>query len=59
MSANRLRFPWTKRRHGRRAAPYRDDPIVVFKTFVRLLERLRSAPRGGGCAAIAVSREKP
>lgn len=57
MSAYRFRFPWTKR--ARRAAPYRDDPAVVFKTFVRLLERLRSAPRGGGHAAIAVSREKP
>lgn len=48
----------TKRRGPRRAPVKREDAEVVFKTFVRTLERLRAPPRGGGHAAIAATREK-
>jgi hypothetical protein len=41
------------RRRATRKSP-RADAEIVFKTFVRALERLREAPRGAG----ASTREK-
>jgi hypothetical protein len=45
-----------KRRAARR--PPRLQAEIVFKGFVRALERLREEPRGGGPAAIGATREK-
>jgi hypothetical protein len=45
-----------KRRAPRK--PPRLEAEVVFKTFMRALERLRETPRGGGPAAIGATREK-
>jgi hypothetical protein len=45
-----------KRRTPRK--PPRLEPDIVFKTFVRALQRLREPPRGGGPAAIGATREK-
>jgi len=58
MTTSRLRFPWAKRGRGRRAPQHRDDPTVVFKTFVRVLEQLRASPRGADHATLAAQREK-
>ena len=54
MTHSRLRLPFVKRARARRRAPRRDDPALVFKTFVRMLERLQTAPRN---AVPALQRE--
>jgi len=54
LSALPLRF--AKRRAPRK--PPRLEAEIVFKTFVRALERLRESPRGGGPMAIGAAREK-
>ncbi|WP_018264294.1 hypothetical protein [Methylosinus sp. LW4] len=51
-SVSPLRF--VKRRARK---PPRLEPEVVFKTFVRALQRLREPQRGGGPAAIGATRE--
>ncbi len=45
MTVTRLRFPWSKRARTRRPAPQREDPAVVFKTFVRVLGEMRATQR--------------
>lgn len=57
MTTMRLRFPWAKRGRGRRAPQHRDDPTMVFKTFVRVLEQLRASPRGAEHSPLSVQRE--
>jgi hypothetical protein len=54
VSVSSIRFG--KRRAQRK--PPRLDAEIVFKNFMRALERLREPPRGGGPAAIGVTREK-
>jgi len=51
---------FTPRFGKRRAArkPPRLEAEIVFKTFVRALERLRETPPGGGPTAIGATREK-
>ncbi|WP_156968061.1 hypothetical protein [Methylosinus sp. PW1] len=56
MSLSALPFRILKRRAPRK--PPRLAPDIVFKTFVRALQRLREPPRGGGPAAIGATREK-
>jgi hypothetical protein len=46
-----------KRGRPRRAS--REDPTLVFKNFVRALEKLRPAVSGGAHAPAAAVREKP
>ena len=56
MSSSKFACSFARRR-GARKSP-RNEAELVFKTFVRALERLRDAPRSGGPAAIAATREK-
>jgi hypothetical protein len=56
MSLSALPLPFARRRAPRK--PPRLEAEIVFKTFMRALERLREAPRGGGPAAIDATREK-
>lgn len=41
----KLSWTWTKRGRGRRAARGREDPELVFKTFVQLLAQMRASAR--------------
>lgn len=56
MSVSVLPLRFAKRRAPRK--PPRLEPEIVFKTFVRALQRLREPPQGGGPAAIGAAREK-
>ncbi|MBU3887454.1 MULTISPECIES: hypothetical protein [Methylosinus] len=56
MSVSVLPLRFAKRRAPRK--PPRLEPEIVFKTFVRALQRLREPPHGGGPAAIGAAREK-
>jgi hypothetical protein len=42
-----------------RASPHRDEAADTFRAFMRVLERLRPATRGGAPVAAHALREKP
>jgi hypothetical protein len=56
MTQNKLLFRPHKRNRSRRAAR-REDPTIVFKNFVRALERLRPAAASPH-KPVAAAREK-
>ncbi len=55
-----LLFAFVRRRklHTRRRASPRREPEMVFRAFVRALERLSHAPPGGAPANIGAMRDK-
>lgn len=53
----KFRPGWMKRRRARRAPREREDPAVVFKTFVQVLARLRANAREAAPSPMAIARE--
>lgn len=58
MTQQKLRLPFATRPRARRRVARRDDPTLVFKNFVRVLEQLHAAPRGAETTALATQKER-
>jgi hypothetical protein len=58
MMHNKSLYRTQKRNRNRREAN-RDDPTIVFKNFVRALEKLRANPTRNEQALATVARNKP
>lgn len=58
MTQSKLRLPFATRARSRRKTARRDDPTLVFKNFVRVLEELHALPRDRETTSLTTQPER-
>jgi hypothetical protein len=58
MRQTKMPLPFIPRTRTRRKATRTDDPTLVFKNFVRVLEQLHAAPRNAQRTVLATQKER-